>query len=314
MNLHLNKKLFSEIIRTSSQKLKIKDEFIEKDYWITLVLNRLANSKFADNTVFKGGTSLSKAYNLIERFSEDIDLAILNKESKSGNEIKNNLRSIEKEITSDLNEIIIDGTTSKGSMFRKSVFNYYSINKNNFNNKIILEINSFYNPYKFKNLSIKSMIFDFLNQINEEKLIKEYNLYPFKIKVLSKVQTLLEKLASLIRFSFQDNPVESISQKIRHFYDIYFLLEDSECAKSTAKNNFKKQFVLILGHDKKLFKNPKAWQSKSLNDSPLINNFPSLWKQLKRKYQSELSALAYREIPDEKNVADQFVSLLNKLK
>jgi hypothetical protein len=49
---------------------------IEKDAWVTLVLRMLFASKLHDQIVFKGGTSLSKGYNLIERFSEDIDLSI----------------------------------------------------------------------------------------------------------------------------------------------------------------------------------------------------------------------------------------------
>jgi len=60
MNLHDNIKLFTNTIRSASQYLEIKQEFVEKDYWITLVLNHLATSKYADLTVFKGGTSLSK--------------------------------------------------------------------------------------------------------------------------------------------------------------------------------------------------------------------------------------------------------------
>ena len=49
---------------------------IEKDAWVTLVLRMLFASEISDQIVFKGGTSLSKGYNLIDRFSEDIDLAI----------------------------------------------------------------------------------------------------------------------------------------------------------------------------------------------------------------------------------------------
>ena len=49
---------------------------IEKDWWVTLALNIVFTTEFAEHLVFKGGTSLSKGWNLIERFSEDIDLAI----------------------------------------------------------------------------------------------------------------------------------------------------------------------------------------------------------------------------------------------
>ena len=49
---------------------------IEKDWWVTLVLRVVFSLPCAEFLVFKGGTSLSKSWNLIERFSEDIDLAI----------------------------------------------------------------------------------------------------------------------------------------------------------------------------------------------------------------------------------------------
>jgi hypothetical protein len=50
---------------------------IEKDFWVCWVLKQLfSHAELAPNLTFKGGTSLSKAYNLIERFSEDIDLTI----------------------------------------------------------------------------------------------------------------------------------------------------------------------------------------------------------------------------------------------
>jgi predicted nucleotidyltransferase component of viral defense system len=51
-------------------------EAIEKDWWVTMVLKALFQTSCTDFLVFKGGTSLSKCWNLIERFSEDIDVAI----------------------------------------------------------------------------------------------------------------------------------------------------------------------------------------------------------------------------------------------
>ena len=50
---------------------------VEKDYWVCILLDHLFNySAYKDCFVFKGGTSLSKAYHAIERFSEDIDLIL----------------------------------------------------------------------------------------------------------------------------------------------------------------------------------------------------------------------------------------------
>ena len=49
---------------------------IEKDFWVCWLLGILFESEFAPKLVFKGGTSLSKVFGVIERFSEDIDLSL----------------------------------------------------------------------------------------------------------------------------------------------------------------------------------------------------------------------------------------------
>ena len=78
-------------------------------------------NSLGDITVFKGGTSLSKAYGCIERFSEDVDLAVIIDEELSNNQIKKLLKQITSTASRDLQEESTGG--SKGSMIRKS---YYS--------------------------------------------------------------------------------------------------------------------------------------------------------------------------------------------
>jgi predicted nucleotidyltransferase component of viral defense system len=49
---------------------------VEKDWWVTAVLHALFSLPYSEHLSFKGGTSLSKCWNLVERFSEDIDIAL----------------------------------------------------------------------------------------------------------------------------------------------------------------------------------------------------------------------------------------------
>ncbi len=72
-------------------------------------------------------------------------------------------------MTSELNEIQMEGVTSKDSRFRKSVHEYESINAKNKNSKLIVEINSFANPVPYQPLTVKSLIHDFLTQTGNEK-------------------------------------------------------------------------------------------------------------------------------------------------
>lgn len=66
-----------EVFQSVSYSMGMRPDIIEKDFWVCFMLNHLFHDcKYKDAFVFKGGTSLSKAYHLIERFSEDIDLIL----------------------------------------------------------------------------------------------------------------------------------------------------------------------------------------------------------------------------------------------
>ena len=70
-------------VAAASDAGPIRADILEKDYWATQVLRTLAE-EFSDDFVFKGGTSLSKGYHCIKRFSEDIDILILNGDRTKG--------------------------------------------------------------------------------------------------------------------------------------------------------------------------------------------------------------------------------------
>ncbi len=73
MYLHEDREIFKDVIEASSNYLGVSKETIEKDYYVTMILKRLAHVKELP-CVFKGGTSLSKCFQCIDRFSEDVDI------------------------------------------------------------------------------------------------------------------------------------------------------------------------------------------------------------------------------------------------
>ena len=64
------------ILNNVSLKTGLIENAVEKDWWVSMVLKALFQSSCAEHLVFKGGTSLSKGWSLIQRFSEDVDIAI----------------------------------------------------------------------------------------------------------------------------------------------------------------------------------------------------------------------------------------------
>lgn len=66
-----------ELFRNTADKMGLHDAIVEKDFWVCFILDYLFHrSLWKDAITFKGGTSLSKAFHLISRFSEDIDLIL----------------------------------------------------------------------------------------------------------------------------------------------------------------------------------------------------------------------------------------------
>jgi len=63
---------FGPTLDAAAERLGISPTAVEKDYWVSEVL-RVLGRAFGGDFIFKGGTSLPKAYRLVERFSEDID-------------------------------------------------------------------------------------------------------------------------------------------------------------------------------------------------------------------------------------------------
>ena len=119
MNFHENKKLFTDAVLAAAEYLDIHPVYIEKDYWITRSLKLMMQNPNADKAIFKGGTSLSKAHKIGNRFSEDIDIAIANADTLTGNQLKMLLKKIAKEMTSGLKEVPTEGVTSKGLIITK---------------------------------------------------------------------------------------------------------------------------------------------------------------------------------------------------
>ncbi len=67
----------ADIIEAASSEMGIPKAIIEKDFWVCWILKKIFQcEQIADSIMFKGGTSLSKVFHIIKRFSEDIDLIL----------------------------------------------------------------------------------------------------------------------------------------------------------------------------------------------------------------------------------------------
>lgn len=322
MNLHEDKKLFADAVLATSEYLGINPVFVEKDYWITRSLRLLAQSDSDNRAIFKGGTSLSKAHFIGTRFSEDIDIAIVNASSLNGNQRKMLIKKLAKSMTAGLDEIPAPGVTGKGSSYYKAIYGYDRLTELNDAvtgtpiklGQIMVEINSFANPYPYKECVIDNFIREFLYSSGNQSFIEQYELEQFSLNVLDKRRTATEKIVSLLRFSLAPDYKIELPKKIRHFYDLYYLMEDQECADYFHSDEFVGDLQSLLEHDREMFDNPENWNRRPLSDSPLFHSFEKLWdEKLSDVYTKELSSLAYKTIPDSIVVLNNIQEIISRI-
>ena len=128
MNLHEDRTAFEEMLTAAALPVEqggigVRTAFLEKDYWVTRALRKLSESRFAEQAVFKGGTSLSKACGVGYRFSEDIDIAITSDPERSDNQTKTLVGGIGKVMSAGLDEVQMPDTR-KYSKYRKAYYRY----------------------------------------------------------------------------------------------------------------------------------------------------------------------------------------------
>ncbi len=221
MQLHLNTDDFRDLINLTAEYFQLNPLIVEKDYWITHSLYQLSVSEYSEKVVFKGGTSLTKCYADLHRFSEDIDIALL-AEGMSKSQIKKNLSGIESAMQNGLEAVDFEGKRKSGN-YRYTQFSYTSILSGGLQElypHIRFERTSFMHPHPYKKLPIGTFIEKYLMEKGMKVVVDEFELNKFELNVLVIERTVVEKIVSLVRMSYEEGQKEMLT-KTRHFYDLY---------------------------------------------------------------------------------------------
>ncbi len=317
MKLHQNKELFQDAVLAASQRFGIPEIYVEKDYWVTLVLYEIFHSNIADQTVFKGGTSLSKCHKLIQRFSEDIDLVVLRNEGENDNQLKRKIRSISNVVENVLSEIQVEGLTNKKGNIRKTVHRYNRLFEGSFGQareQIILEATWLGNYEPFTSEEVSSYVFEVMKLTGQEALIREYGLQPFKVQVLSIERTFCEKIMSLVRFSQMDDPYTNLSNKIRHVYDIHLMLSDGSIKSFFESAEFYKMLVQVGKDDFISYKNNNAWLEEHPCSALIFKDPEVTWNHIKSTYRTIFKELVIGKSPNEKDLIDTLKKIEKRMK
>ena len=222
MNLHHDHEAFSELIIAASNELHIPPGIIEKDYYVTLALRELASR--VKGMVFKGGTSLTKCYQILERFSEDIDISYAASEGVPGESRK---RQLKKAVVSSIESMgfsvaNIEETRSRRSYncYRASYSSIYS-SLLELKPELVIETYIALLPFPTVSRMADNYIYRFLKMTEQGEMAEEFGLMPFEITTQAIERTLIDKVFALCDYYLSDK----VDRHSRHLYDIYKIME-----------------------------------------------------------------------------------------
>ena len=316
MRLHQNTPLFQDAVRITAQQMNIPPEFVEKDYWVTYALFTIFHNEIGKDTVFKGGTALSKCYHLIERFSEDIDLVVLRREGESNNRLTTKIKTISDVVNTVLPEVNIEGLTHKMGMNRKTAHSYNKEFKGNYGqvrDVIVIEATwlGYYEPYTTKN--IVSFVGQMMLDNNQYDVAKENGLLPFDLLVLEPVRTICEKIMSLVRFSYGEIPMDDLKKKIRHTYDLHQLLKQNEFLKFFQSTDFDSMLLKVANDDVVSFRNNNSWLNHHPKEALIFKDLENVWSELKTIYNDDFKSLVYGAVPKTEAVLETLKMIQERL-
>ena len=249
--LTLSKERRIEILNQATELTGLPSVAIEKDWWVTMALNASFSLPYSKNIVFKGGTSLSKGWNLIERFSEDIDLAIDRKffgfdgdisKTQIKNLRKQSCEFISTSFLADLTKILTEWKaideckliaqpvkdSDKDPQVIEIQYNSVIDTSEYLPQRVLIEVSSRSLMEPIEERQINSILSENFPQQN-------FATFPFAIPTVLPQRTFLEKVFLLHEEFSQETEKIRIDRLSRHLYDLEKLM-DTEHGNEALKN------------------------------------------------------------------------------
>lgn len=310
------------IINQVSSKKGLLPVAIEKDLWVIIALRAVFSTELKDYLVFKGGTSLSKAWSIIERFSEDIDLAIDRsffgfKGDLSRTQVKKLRKASCKYISEKFEEQLNETLTKQGvkefeigiTEFEESdtdplaiELRYKSIveKQEYLYPRILIEISSrsLIEPYELRELkSLVSMVYPG----------QKFSGNKIEIPTVLPSRTLLEKMF-LLHEEFQkpkDRKIRS-ARMTRHLYDISKLMETIHLDQALEDKDL---YATIIDHRSKFTK--ISWVDYSKHNYDTLKFMPP--ENIMEEYKKDYSAMEESMFYGETEPFEELIDKLNQL-
>lgn len=221
---------FLALVAATADDISYPPGWIEKDYWITEILRSLSEPLGDFLVVFKGGTSLSKAWHSIQRMSQDVDILLVPPADASSNAKDRALKAITKraaEAVSMEPALVTSGT----GVHRATNLKYPPAFLDPVvPPEVLLEIGVRGGPDPNERMQVQSFLAEYAVTKGGASADEFDEFRPVEIHCLAPERTLVEKLSALHNLATKsaDGQEIKIGTSMRHYYDIAMLLENNE--------------------------------------------------------------------------------------
>jgi len=235
------------LVARTAEATGVVEAYVEKDFWATEVLRVASRAREAPLTdggsiqvefLFKGGTSLSRVYRLVDRFSEDIDLLAVFPDGVAKNARHTILKQVDAEVSTHLG-IAGEVNSSETGVKRYTTYRYPTEHSSGLLKEgVLLELGSRGGTQPAAHHPYRSMVAEYAIGVlgDSEDAWEEFA--PFDVLTLAPERTLLEKLAGLHAMAVSKD-LARLRLAGRHLYDVHQLLGDEAT----------RQAIVALGRD-----------------------------------------------------------------
>ena len=234
MYLHRDRETFRDIIEQAADSSGRTPAVVEKDYYVTLILKLL--SEQMKQCVLKGGTSLSKGFHVIDRFSEDIDITF---NEHIGESRRKKLKNVVlKGISEELGMPVANWEETQSDRdYNAYLFSYESVfGLQDDRLPQYVKLETALGSYSFPTqvVEIRDYIGDYLEGRGRADLAEQFSLGRFSMNLQSLERTYIDKVFALCDYYLQGRS----KRCSRHLYDIY---------KLTPLIKFDEGFISLIG-------------------------------------------------------------------
>lgn len=219
MYLHRDRETFKDMVEQAADSSGRTPAVVEKDYYVTLIL-KLLSEQLAE-CVFKGGTSLSKGFHVIDRFSEDIDITF--KEHIGESRRKKLKNVVLKGISEELGMPVANWEETQSDRdYNAYLFSYesaFGLQDDRLPQYVKLETALGSYSFPTQTVEIRNYIGDYLEGRGRVDLAERFSLDRFSMNLQSLERIYIDKVFALCDYYLQGKS----KRYSRHLYDIYKL-------------------------------------------------------------------------------------------